>query len=170
MSESERFAWRKVRKDRLAVTSDNNLTAQLKRDYDMVLPQTYSINQGVWFDKSTKILEKKWVVGLGLPFGLEHKGPWTSWMFNSGGFTDSLHPHKRETRGLDTIQATSFFPWWLLLGHSMSNQPRISFDLSDCFQIWGNDWDPRETARNGKMFVLGLFLISEIHANELWAN
>ena len=29
----------------------------------------------------------------------------------------TLHiPHKQETsRGLDTIQATSFFPWWLLL-------------------------------------------------------
>ena len=28
----------------------------------------------------------------------------------------ALHiPTKQETRGLDTIQATSFFPWWLLL-------------------------------------------------------
>ena len=28
----------------------------------------------------------------------------------------TLHiPHKQEIRGLDTIQATSFFPWWLLL-------------------------------------------------------
>ena len=28
----------------------------------------------------------------------------------------TLHiPHKQETRGLDTIQATSFFPWWQLL-------------------------------------------------------
>ena len=27
----------------------------------------------------------------------------------------SPHPHKQETTGLDTIQATSFFPWWLLL-------------------------------------------------------
>ena len=35
-------------------------------------------------------------------------------MFHFGGFTDSPHPHKQETRGLDTIQATSFFPWWLL--------------------------------------------------------
>ena len=34
-------------------------------------------------------------------------------MFNFGG--DSPHPHKQETTGLDTIQATSFFPWWLLL-------------------------------------------------------
>ena len=24
------------------------------------------------------------------------------------------HPYKQETRGLETIQATSFFPWWLL--------------------------------------------------------
>ena len=30
-------------------------------------------------------------------------------------FTDSPHPHKQETRGLDTIQATSLFPWWLLV-------------------------------------------------------
>ena len=28
---------------------------------------------------------------------------------------DSSHPYKQETRGLDIIQATSFFPWWLLL-------------------------------------------------------
>ena len=28
---------------------------------------------------------------------------------------DFTHPHKQETRSLDTIQATSFFPWWLLL-------------------------------------------------------
>ena len=27
---------------------------------------------------------------------------------NFGGFTDSPHPHEQETRGLDTIQATSF--------------------------------------------------------------
>ena len=32
-----------------------------------------------------------------------------SWMFNFGGFTDSPHPHKQKNRGLDTIQATSFF-------------------------------------------------------------
>ena len=36
-------------------------------------------------------------------------------------------------------------------------------------QILGNDSDPWETDRNGKMFALGL-LISEIQANELWAN
>ena len=54
-------------------------------------------------------------------------------------------------------------------GHSMSNQPRSSLDLSDFFQILGNDWDPWEMARNENIFALGL-LISEIHANELWAN
>ena len=48
----------------------------------------------------------------GAPLSLEDKAPW---MFNSGGFIDSPHPHKQETRGLDTIQATSFFHWWLLL-------------------------------------------------------
>ena len=63
---------------------------------------------GVWFDKSKN--PEKWVAGL----GLEDNAPWTSWMFNSGGFTDSPHPHKQETRGLDTIEATSFFPWWLI--------------------------------------------------------
>ena len=55
----------------------------------------------------------------GSPFGLEDKAPppppRTSWMFNFGGFTDSPHPDKQETRDLDTIQATSFFPWWILL-------------------------------------------------------
>ena len=51
----------------------------------------------------------------GSPYGLEDKAPWTSLMFNCGGFTDSSHPHEQETRGLDIIQATSFFPWWLLL-------------------------------------------------------
>ena len=56
----------------------------------------------------------KRVVGLGLPS--EDKAPWTSWMFNFGGFTDYPHPHKQETRGLDTILATSFFSWWLHLG------------------------------------------------------
>ena len=32
-----------------------------------------------------------------------------------------------------------------------------------------NDWDPWETARNENIFALGL-LISETHANKLWAN
>ena len=66
---------------------------------------------GVWFDNS----KKSWKMdsGPGSPFGQEDKAPWTSWMFNFGGFTDS--PHLQETRGLDTIQATSLFPWWLLL-------------------------------------------------------
>ena len=42
------------------------------------------------------------------PFSLDDKGGF-------GGFTDSPHPYKQETRGLVTIRATSFFPWWLLL-------------------------------------------------------
>ena len=45
----------------------------------------------------------------GLPFA---KIPW---ILNFVGFTDSPHPHKQETRGLDTTEATSFFPWWLFL-------------------------------------------------------
>ena len=65
---------------------------------------------GVWFFKS-----KKWVSRPGSLLSLEAKAPWTSWVFNFGGFTDSLHPHKQETRSLGAIQATSFFPWWLLL-------------------------------------------------------
>ena len=36
--------------------------------------------------------------GRGSPIGLEDKAPWTSRMFTFGGFTDSPHPHKQETR------------------------------------------------------------------------
>ena len=65
---------------------------------------------GMWFDKS----KKSWKMGSrpGSSFGLDDKATWTSWMFNFGGFTDSPHPHKQETRGLVTIQATctSFYP------------------------------------------------------------
>ena len=43
----------------------------------------------------------------GSPFGLDDKDPWTSWMFNFWGFTDSPHPSKQETTSLDTMQATS---------------------------------------------------------------
>ena len=59
---------------------------------------------GVWFDNC----KKSWKMGSGprSPFGLEDKTPWA---FKFGGFTESPHPHKQETRGLDTIQATSFF-------------------------------------------------------------
>ena len=55
--------------------------------------------------------EKTWKMdsGPGSPFGLEDKAPWTCWMFNLRGFTNSPNPHKQETRGLDTIQTTSFF-------------------------------------------------------------
>ena len=68
-----------------------------------------------WLDKNiTKLKNGQAWVSLS-PVGLEDKAPWTSRMLNFGGFTDSPHPHKQETRGLDTIQATSFFPWWLLL-------------------------------------------------------
>ena len=55
----------------------------------------------------------------GSPFGLEDK---THWMFNFGGFTDST---SLQTRGLDTIQATSFFPcWWLLSSFKTSLRQR----------------------------------------------
>ena len=61
--------------------------------------------------------KKSWKLGSGpgSPFGLEDKAPWISWMFNFGGFTDSPHPRNQDTRSFDTIQATSLFPWWLLL-------------------------------------------------------
>ena len=53
--------------------------------------------------------------GPGSPFGLEDKAPLNLldvkfWRI----YTDSPHPHKQETRGVDTAQATSVFPWWLL--------------------------------------------------------
>ena len=45
------------------------------------------------------------------PFGLEDKAP-----LNLLDDLQTLHiPNEQETRGLDTIYATSFFPWWLLL-------------------------------------------------------
>ena len=46
----------------------------------------------------------------GSPFGLGGKTPEPSGCLIFGGFTDSPHPHKHETRGLDTIKAISFFP------------------------------------------------------------
>ena len=45
--------------------------------------------------------------GPGSPFGLlEDKAPEPPGCLIFGGFTDSPHPHKQETGGLDTIQAT----------------------------------------------------------------
>ena len=55
------------------------------------------------------------------------------------------------------------------MGHSMSNQQRISINLSDFFHILGNDCDPWEMGKKLKKIALDL-VISEIHANELWAN
>ena len=73
----------------------------------------------VWFDKSTK----SWKMGSGpgSPFGLEDKAPWTSWMFIFGGFTDSPHPQKQETRGLDAIQATSLLSGKILSNHRLDS-------------------------------------------------
>ena len=61
----------------------------------------YALYQGCDLTK----VKKSWKMGggPGSPFGREDKAPWTSWMFNFGGFTDSPHTHKQETRGLDTI-------------------------------------------------------------------
>ena len=64
-------------------------------------------------DLTTVKNPEKWVAGLGLP--LVKRTPEPSWMFNFGGFTYSPHPRKQDLRGLDIIQAISFFPWWLLL-------------------------------------------------------
>ena len=57
---------------------------------------------GVWSDRSTK----SWKMGSrsGCPFGLEDDAPWTSWMFNYGGFRDSP-----QTRSLDTIHTLFLF-------------------------------------------------------------
>ena len=61
----------------------------------------------VLFDKRKKILKKWTCVSI---WSGGQSPPGTSWMFNFGGFTDSPHPHKQETGGLDTIHVTcSFF-------------------------------------------------------------
>ena len=39
--------------------------------------------------------------------GCRGQSPLNPWMCGFGGFTDSPHPHKQETRSLDTIQAIS---------------------------------------------------------------
>ena len=64
-----------------------------------VLTQLSTISthiQVVWFDKSNK----SWKMGQWAWVPLCSRGqspPWTSWMFNFRGFTDSPHPHKQET-------------------------------------------------------------------------
>ena len=50
---------------------------------------------------------------LGSAFGLEDKSPPEPPGCLIFEDLQTLHiPHKQETRGLDTTQATSFFPWW----------------------------------------------------------
>ena len=84
---------------------------------------------GVWLDKRPS---------LGLPLVYRTKPPWTSWMFTDfRGFTDSPHPHKQENRGLDQIQATSFFPWWLLLFFRQ--------------QFWGKERFVKKIRKSGKI-------------------
>ena len=41
--------------------------------------------------------------------------------------TSLSHPHKQETGRLDTIQATFFFPWWLLILY-----------FQETFEAWGD--------------------------------
>ena len=109
---------------------------------------------GMWFYNRKKIL-KKWVASLGLPLVLRTKPPWTSWMFNFGRCTDSHspHPHKQETRGLDTIQVTSFFPWWLLLSFlggyfSSFLGGYFSSFLGGYFSSFKRMWRQREICKN----------------------
>ena len=53
---------------------------------------------GVWFDK-IKIICKKMSSGPGSPFGLQHKAPWTSRMFNFWRiYTLSTSPQTRNSR------------------------------------------------------------------------
>ena len=69
--------------------------------------------------------------GTGSLFGLEDKAPWTSWMF--GGFTDSPRPHKQDTRGSDTIPATSFNTFH---GGYFSSFKRILKQREICQKSW----------------------------------
>ena len=53
-------------------------------------------NQGCDLTK----VKKSWKLGSrpGSLYGLEDRAPWTSWMCNFGGFTNSPHPHKQGFR------------------------------------------------------------------------
>ena len=75
------------------------------------------------FDKSKKNPEK-WVAGLGLPLVERIKPPEPPGCLILEGL-QTPHPHKQETRGLDTTQATSFFPWWLLLFFKNTLRQRV---------------------------------------------
>ena len=92
----------------------------------------------------TKNPQWKMGSGPGSPFALEDKAPWTSWMFNFGGFTDSPHPHKQDTRGLDTIKATSFFPWWILLSRTFWGKGRFIKKIPKSGKILGNHRPDRD--------------------------
>ena len=61
------------------------------------------------------------------------------------GVTDSPHPRKQDTRGLDTIQATSFFSWRKhfeakgdLLKNLRNDRPSImsDFRFDSCIYIY----------------------------------
>ena len=64
----------------------------------------------MWFHK----VKISWKMGSGpgSPFGLEDKAPPEppGCLILEDLQTLHIHPHKQETRGLDTMQATSFFP------------------------------------------------------------
>ena len=88
--------------------------SRTKRCVQKLICEYFSLFLCIWQGCDLTKIKKSGKMGSrpGSPFGLEDKAPWTSWMFNFGGFTDSPHPHKQtKIWGLDTIQATSFFPW-----------------------------------------------------------
>ena len=69
--------------------------------------------QGCDLTKNNLKNPEKWVADLGVPFGREDKAYPGCLILE---VLQTLHiPTNKKTRGLDTIQATSFFPWWLLL-------------------------------------------------------
>ena len=55
---------------------------------------------------------EKWVAGSSLPLVLQTKPPEPPGCLIIEDL-QTLHIPKQETRGLDAIQATSLFPWWL---------------------------------------------------------
>ena len=97
----------------------------------------------------------------GSPFALEDKA---SWMFNFWGFTDSPHPHKRETRGRDTIQATSFFPWWLLLLFQDNSEAK-----GDLQNIQKSEKNPEKLINFVDISLILIFLATSVE-NFTWCH
>ena len=68
-----------------------------------------------WCDLTKVKKPGKWVAGLVLPLVWRTKPPDPPGCLILEDLQTLHIPHKQETRGFDTIQATYFFPWWLLL-------------------------------------------------------